>query len=321
MRTKIQELYKQHLQTIPEIKSPKALGYTLLQYCQAIIDIFNVDRCGILIPNSCYFIDSIFVRASKGDGTIDTNIFIPTPCMPWKWQNTSQCTLTNNGIIILPDILPSHPYRSPVESLFKCRVLALVISPLVLNDEILGYLILVNEKNHRTFTDNEISLLDKISTQTLTLIKPAIKLGEEEKRDRIIDIIKKYKEKVSFGQKKDPSIIVNFLRIAHLHITWLLLINKDPQKGTKWYQAEVNNSLQVETVETGTLPDNTFDFFIHDINILDPEYLDIPITIENNVVGKLAIKYLQTESTRAMRENYFKLLLAIAPYLADLMYL
>jgi hypothetical protein len=126
---------------------------------------------------------------------------------------------------------------------------------------------------------------------------------------------------VSFGRKKDPSIIVNFLRIAHLHITWLLLINKDPQKGTKWYHAEVNDSLQVEKVEIGTLPDDTFDFFIHEINILDPEYLDIPITIENNVVGKLAVKYLETESTRAMRENYFNLLLAIAPYLADLMYL
>jgi hypothetical protein len=321
MKTKIQELYQQHLQTIPEIKSPKALGYTLLQYCQAIIDIFNVDRCGILIPNSCYFIDSIFVKASKKDGTIDTNILIPTPCMPWKWQNTSQNTHTNNNIIILPDISPSHPYRYAVESLFKCRALAMVITPLSLDDEVFGYLILIDEKKHRTFTNNEISLLDKISAQTLTLIKPAVKLGEEEKRDRIIDTIKIYKEKVSFGREKDPGIIVNFLRIAHLHITWLLLINKDPQRGTKWYHAEVNDSLQVEKVEIGTLPDNTFDFFIQDINIVDPDYLAIPITIENNVVGKLAIKYLQTDSTRAMRENYFNLLLAIAPYLADLMYI
>jgi len=82
MKRNLHQYYQRHLQTIPEIKNPKDLGYTLLQYCQAIIDIFNVDRCGILIPNSCYFIDSIFVKASKKDGTIDTNIFIPTPCMP-----------------------------------------------------------------------------------------------------------------------------------------------------------------------------------------------------------------------------------------------
>ncbi|MDQ1354231.1 MAG: hypothetical protein QG657_4540 [Acidobacteriota bacterium] len=321
MKRNLRHYYEQHLQYILEIRSPNDLGYILLQYCQVIIDLFNVDRCGILIPNSSIFLESIFVRATKENGNIEKNIFMPTPCMPWKWQNTSQNTLTNNSIIILPDISPSHPYRYPVESLFKCRVLALAISPLVLNDEILGYLILVNEKNLRNFTNNEIFLLEKISAQTLTLIKPAIKLGEEEKRDRLIDIITKYKEKVSFGREKDPGIIVNFLRIVHLHITWLLLINKDPHRGTKFYHAEVNDSLQVETVETGTLPDNTFDFFIHDINILDPDYLDIPITIENAVVGKLAIKYRQTESNKAMQEFYFRLLMSIAPYLADLMYI
>ncbi|MCX6579657.1 MAG: GAF domain-containing protein [Candidatus Aminicenantes bacterium] len=162
MINKTQQLFKQHLQTIPAIKSPKDLGYILIQYCQDILNLFNIDRCGILIPNSCFFFESIFVRATKENGNIENNIFIPTPSMPWKWQNTTQHALTDNGIIILPDISPSHPYRSPVESLFKCRVLALVISPLFLNDEIIGYLILVNEKSHRPFTANEISLLDKV---------------------------------------------------------------------------------------------------------------------------------------------------------------
>ena len=321
MNTKTQQLFKQHLQTIPAIKSPKDLGYILLQYCQAIINLLNIDRCGILIPKSCFFIDSIFVRAAKEAGNIENNIFMPTPCMPWKWQNTTQHALIDNGVISLPDISPSHPYRSPVESLFKCRVLALVIAPLFLNDEIIGYLILVNEKSHRPFTANEISLLDKIAEHTLTIIKPAIKMVEEEQRDRIIEAIKGYKQSVAAGRVKDPGIIVNFLRIAHLHILWVMIINKDPQKGTKWYQAEVNGAFQVENIETGNLPDNTFDFFINEINILDPDFLDIPIKIENNVVGKLALKCLKTEYHNAMQENYIRLLLEIAPYLAELMYI
>jgi GAF domain-containing protein len=180
MINKTQQLFKQHLQTIPAIKSPKDLGYILLQYCQAIINLLNIDRCGILIPKSCFFIDSIFVRAAKEDGNIENNIFIPIPSMPWKWQNPTQHALTDNGIIILPYISPSHPYRCPVESLFKCRALALAISPLVLNDEILGYLILIDEKKPHTFNNNEISLLDKIAQHTITIIKPAIKMVEEE---------------------------------------------------------------------------------------------------------------------------------------------
>ncbi len=321
MKTKIRQLSKHHLQNILEIKSPKNLGYVLLQYCQSIIDLFSIDRCGILIPNSSVFIESIFARASKEDGTIDNNIFIPTPCMPWKWKTAEQNTPPNKGIIILPGILPSHPYRQPIENLFKCLVRSLVIIPLSLNNEIIGYLILLNERKTCTFCSNELSLLYEIAAHAINSIKMAIKMIEEEQRDKIIEVIKKYKQNVSMGREKDPEIIVNFLRIAHLHILRVILINKDPQKGTKWYHAEVNDTLQVEKVETGTLSDNTFDFFIHEINILDPDYLDIPIKIESNVVGKLAIKYLQTEYNRALRENYFKLLLAIAPYLADLMYL
>jgi transcriptional regulator with GAF, ATPase, and Fis domain len=321
MNTKTQQLFKKNLQTIPAIKSPKDLGYILIQYCQDILTLFNIDRCGILIPNSCFFFESIFVRATKENGNIENNVFIPTPSMPWKWQNPTQNALTDNGIIIFPDISPAHPYRSPVESLFKCRVLALVISPLFLNDEIIGYLILVNEKKPHTFTDKEISLLDEIAHHTIKIIKPAIKMGEEEQRDRIIEAIKGYKESVAEGREKEPGIIVNFLRIAHLHILRVMLINKDPQKGTKWYHAEVNGAFQVETIETGTLADDTFDFFINEINILDPDYLDIPITIENNVVGKLALKCLKTEYHNAMQENYIRLLLEIAPYLAELMYL
>ncbi|MCX6584170.1 MAG: hypothetical protein NT166_28690 [Candidatus Aminicenantes bacterium] len=150
-------------------------------------------------------------------------------------------------------------------------MLALVISPLFLTDEIIGYLILVNEKSRHTFTATEISLLDEIAHHTIKLIKPAIKMGEEEQRDRIIEAIKGYKESVAEGREKEPGIIVNFLRIARLHILQVMLINKDPQKGTKWYHAEVNGAFQVENIETGTLPDNTFDFFINEINIMDPE--------------------------------------------------
>ncbi|MCX6584925.1 MAG: hypothetical protein NT166_32535, partial [Candidatus Aminicenantes bacterium] len=65
MSTKTQQLFKQNLQTIPTIKSPKDLGYILIQYCQDILNLFNIDRCGILIPNSCFFFESIFVRATK----------------------------------------------------------------------------------------------------------------------------------------------------------------------------------------------------------------------------------------------------------------
>jgi hypothetical protein len=190
-----------------------------------------------------------------------------------------------------------------------------------LNDEVIGYLMLVNEKNSRTFTNEEISLLEKIAVQAIKIIRPVLKMGVEETRDRIIETITKYKEKVSFGREKDPCIIVNFLRIAHLPITWLLLINQDPRQGTKFYHAEVNATLQVEKVEIGTLEDNSFDYFINELTILDPDCLDIPIRTENTASGKLAVKYLQTESVRAMQEFYFMLLMYIAPYLADLMYL
>jgi hypothetical protein len=190
-----------------------------------------------------------------------------------------------------------------------------------LNDEVIGYLILVNEKKPRTFSNEEISLLEKVSGQVIKIIRPALKMGVEENRDRIIETITKYKEKVSFGRVKDPCIIVNFLRIAHLPITWLLLINQDPERGTKFCHAEVNDTLQVEKVEIGTLEDNSFDFFINELFILDPDCMDIMIRTENSGSGKLAVKYLQTESNRAMQEFYFLLLMHIAPYLADLMYL
>ncbi|MCX6584795.1 MAG: hypothetical protein NT166_31870 [Candidatus Aminicenantes bacterium] len=36
MSTKTQQLFKQNLQTIPAITSPKDLGYILIQYCQDI---------------------------------------------------------------------------------------------------------------------------------------------------------------------------------------------------------------------------------------------------------------------------------------------
>lgn len=321
MKSNLHHYFEKHLQNIMAIQSPKDLGYILIQYCQAIIDIFNIDHCGILMPNSTIFMESIFVSATKKNGNIEKNIFMPTPSMPWKWQKPSQATLTNNTIIIFPNLTAAHPYRYPVENLFKCRVLALVICPLSLNDEVIGYLILVNEKRPLNFTYTEKSLLEEIAAQTLKIIKPALKMGMEENCEKIIDTIKKYKEKVSFGREKDPSIIVNLLRIVHLHITWLLLINKDRQKGTRFYHAVVNNTLQVETVEVDTLADNTFDFFINDLNILDPDYMDIPIKSDNQVAGKLAIKYLQTESNKAMQEYYFMLLMTIAPYLADLMYI
>ena len=99
--------------------------------------------------------------------------------------------------------------------------MALAICPLVLNDEVIGYLILVNEKKPRNFTKEEISMLEKVASQAIKIIRPALKMGVEENRDS----------------------------------------------------------------------------------------------------GKLAVKYLQTESNRAMQEFYFLLLMHIAPYLADLMYL
>ncbi len=321
MKDKSLRLLKKQLQNFPKIKSQKDLGYILLQYCQAILDFYNIDRCGILLPNSNVFIDSIFVRASKENGTINNNIFIPTLCMPWKWQSTEQCTASNKGIIILPTIPLYHPYKYSIENLFKCLVRALVIIPLCLNDEVIGYLIFVNEKTPRIFTSKEISLMGEIAGYAMTFIKIAIKMGEEEQRDRLIETINDYKQSVATGRKKDPEIIVNFLRIVYFHIFRVMLINKNPQKGTKWYHAEVNDAFRVEKVETGTLPENTFDFFIHEININEPEFLNVPIIINNNIVGKLTLKYFQLDYHRAMRENYFRLLLAIAPYLAELMYL
>jgi hypothetical protein len=321
MKKILEQLFNRQMQNILPIKSQKDLGFILIQYCQALINVFNIDCCGILLPDSSIFMDSLFVKATKENGTIETNIFIPTPCLPWKWQKPGQFALTNNDIISIPHISTTHPYRCPLEYLFKCPVIGMVICPLFLNSEVVGYLILVNEKKQRTFCNSEISLLEKIANHTVKIIKPALKMGVEENRDRIIETILKYKEKVSFGREKDPCIIVNFLRIAHLPVTWLLLINQDPERGTKFCHAEVNDTLHVEKVEIGTLEDNSFDFFIKELFILDPDCMDIPIRTENSTSGKLAVKYLQTESTRAMQEFYFLLLMHIAPYLADLMYL
>jgi transcriptional regulator with GAF, ATPase, and Fis domain len=321
MRNKRQDLYKQHMESILEIQSPKDLGFILIQYCQAVIELFNVERCGVLIPDSSIFMDSLLVKASKENGTIEKKIFIPTPYLPWKWQKPAPSTKTESNIINIPNFSSAHPYRYTVENLFKCPILALAICPLVLNDEVIGYLILANEKKSRKFINEEIALLEKIAGQAIKIIRPALKMGVAENRDRIIETIMKYKEKVSFGRGKDPNIIVTFMRIVHLPITWLLLINQDPQRGTKFYHAEVNDTLQVEKVEIGTLDGNSFDYFINELFILDPDCMAIPIVTENSVVGKLAVRYLQTESTRAMQEFYFLLLMHIAPYLADLMYL
>jgi hypothetical protein len=148
------------------------------------------------------------------------------------------------------------------------NIFSLAICPLILNDEVIGYLMLINEKKPRNFTKEEISLLEKIANHTVKIIKPALKMGVEENRDRIIETILKYKEKVSFGREKDPNIIVNFLRIVHLPITWLLLINQDPERGTEFYHAEVNETLQVEKVEIGTLEENSFTNFINELFIL-----------------------------------------------------
>jgi hypothetical protein len=135
MKNNLHRYYKQHLESILEIQSPKDLGFILIQYCQAVIELFNVDCCGVLIPDSSIFMDSLFVSATKENGAIEKKIFIPTPCLPWKWHNPALSTKTAGNIIYMPYISSSHPYRYPVENLFKCTVLTLVICPLVLNDE------------------------------------------------------------------------------------------------------------------------------------------------------------------------------------------
>jgi transcriptional regulator with GAF, ATPase, and Fis domain len=198
----------------------------------------------------------------------------------------------------------------------------MVIVPLCLNNEVLGYILLINEKTPRTFTNDEIDLLKESADYSIAAIKKAISHEEEKLTAKIISEIEGYKTYLDQkGTRKNPAVTVQIFQQSGIKVRRIFLINKDPQLGNRLYHAVINASGATEVNEMGTISESGFDFFYKDLVIKDHRFISVPIKTGDNLKGKLAIKYSQIDNDRVVKDNMVRVLETIAPKLADLMYL
>ena len=188
--------------------------------------------------------------------------------------------------------------------------------------DIFGYMLLINEKTPRIFTNKEIDLLKESAAFFIKIIKTIVSHEKDALTAKIISEIEGYKTYLNQkGARKNPDAMVQIFLESGIQVRWILLVNKDPDLGNMWYHAVINASGVIEVNEMGTLSESGFDFFTKELVIKDRRFICVPIKTGNTRKGKLAIKYSQMEKDRAVKCHMFMVLKAIAPYLAELMYL
>ncbi len=321
MKNKSLQLLKKQLQNIPAGNRQVDLGPVLIQLCREIVNFFEIDICSVLIPESNTFLKKILLKVSSQQETVSSYIFIPPDNLAWQWKPGRKKSINKQDIISLPDMEEGHPYKDPTQFFLQCTIRAMVIVPLCLNNEVLGYILLINEKTPRSFTNEEINLLKESAAYFITAIKKAISHEEEALTAKMMAKIDDYKRFLQDGNKQDPMMVIKIFQDSGIPVRRVLLVNKDHHLGNMWYNAVINAAGAVEVNEMGTIAESGFEFFIKDLVIEDPQSICVPIRKGNNKKGKLAIKYSQIEKDGAVIGNMLRVLEAIAPQLAELMYL
>jgi hypothetical protein len=322
MRTKTRQLFKQKLQNLPAINTQEDLDHVLIQYCREMVHFFGIDICSVLIPESNTFLKALLLKVSTQEETSFDYIFISKAHLPWKYRTGRKNPASNNNILILSDMEEDHPYKNPIQYFLKCSLRAMVVVPLYLNNVALGYILLINEKTPRIFTNEEIDLLQESADYFSAAIKKTISHEQDRLSAKIISEIEGYKTFLKQkGARKNPAVIVQIFQQSGIQVRRIFLFNKDPHLGKMWYHAVINASGATEVNEMGTISESGFDFFINELVINDRRLIGVPIKTGNTQKGKLAIKYSQIENDRAVLDHMLRVLETIAPQLAELMYL
>ncbi len=289
----------------------------LLPFTKEIAAFSQMDHCGLFLFAKSTLLRGILVKSIE-EQQIELQYVNFRP-LPWVTNKNN-----NQDIINHPDLMKLDKTDPLIQSLFDYfdyQIKSVLIIPIYYNQTTIGSIILLTKSRTHLFTSAEIEILKQASAHLTSALEKMIRQTVIAVAKNILYYITEYHKimKQDETQNKNPNIIAEVLQKV-FDLKSVYIMQKHVLRGNRWYQADIKENGAIES-DSGTFSDSTFDFMLEEVKKDCPDFLDIPIKNNGEIIGKLFIDYGKRENDQPFKEEIHEILLGTSDALAQLMYI